>query len=189
MAHIWLHVQFIIHLIMWQFMMRSFLFRIVCHKIIKLKLMYNSDLVLDYSSPVDDNTVALSFIDKSLVSSAIASKCLWRTIDNSLGSDYLSIFIEYSRDTRAPSAPKLYVKRTDWVVFPRRFKLELVWENIDDKVNDNQNSILETALISIPKPSADSVKHWVPWWTPDCHRALCERKKTYRFFRNINNEN
>jgi len=159
-----------------------------------VKLVNDSDLILlNDGSPtrVDDNTGNLSYIDLSLVSSTVAAKCLWHTIDDSLGSDHFPIFIKYSCDTtRTPSAPKFNVKRADWVAFTRSVKLELVGETIDDKVSNIQNSILDAAMKSIPKTSTDSVKHRVPWWTPDCRRVLCERNRAYRLFKNnINNEN
>ena len=98
-----------------------------------VKLINESDLVLlNDGSPtrVDDNTGNLSFIDLSLVSSSIAAKCLWHTIDDSLGSDHLPILIKYSCDTvRTPSAPKFNVKRADWVAFTRSVKARTCWRN------------------------------------------------------------
>ena len=159
-----------------------------------VKLINDSDLVLlNDGSPtrVDDNTGNLSFLDLSLVSPTIAAKCLWHTIDDSLGSDHLPILIQYSCDTnKEPSAPKFNVKRADWVAFTRSVKLEVVGETIDDKVNNIQNCILNAAMASIPKTSTDSVKHRVPWWTPDCRKVLCQRNRAYRYFNtHINDEN
>ena len=102
-----------------------------------VKLINDTDLVfLNDGSPtrIDDNTGNLSCIDLSLVSSTLAAKCLWHTIDDSLGSDHLPICIKYTCNTvKAPSVPKFNVKRADWVAFSRSVKLEVVGETIDDK--------------------------------------------------------
>lgn len=86
----------------------------------KVVQLNDSDLVLnDFSQTrMDENTDNLSFIDLSPVSLTKADKCLWYTINDSLGSDHFPICIKYSCDpTRTPSAPKFNVKRADWVAF------------------------------------------------------------------------
>ncbi|KAK4325410.1 hypothetical protein Pmani_004005 [Petrolisthes manimaculis] len=91
---------------------------------------------------------------------------------------------------KEPSAPKFNVKKADWVSFTKSLNIEIVGETIDDKVNDIKDSILKAATATIPKTSIDSAKHRVPWWTPDCRIALCERNRAYRLFKtHISDEN
>ena len=153
-----------------------------------------SDLaILNDGSPtrIDDGTGDVSCIDLSLVSSNIAARFEWATYDDTLGSDHLPITLTLSCDfVRTPSTPKFKYKEADWGTFSKIVKLELVGETIDDKVRNIQNCIIEGAIATIPKTSTDSVKHRVPWWTPDCRRALCERNRAYRRFnRHVTTEN
>ena len=153
-----------------------------------------SDLViLNDGSPtrVDDGTGDVSSIDLSLVSSNLATRFSWATYDDTLGSDHLPIVLSLSCDfVRTPSTPKFNYKRADWGNFSRVVKLDIVGETIDDKVNHIQDCIIAGATATIPRTSADCVKRRVPWWTPDCRRALCERNRAYRRFnRNITAEN
>ncbi|KAK4317776.1 hypothetical protein Pmani_011174 [Petrolisthes manimaculis] len=158
------------------------------------RLISNSGLILlNDGSPtrVDDNTGNFSVLDLSLVSPSIATSCQWLPIDDSLGSDHFPILIKYNSDTvKEPSAPKFNVKKADWVSFTKSLNIEIVGETIDDKVNNIKDSILKAATATIPKTSIDSAKHRVPWWTPDCRIALCERNRAYRLFKtHISDEN
>ena len=153
-----------------------------------------SDLViLNDGSPtrIADGTGDVSCIDLSLVSSNLAARFEWATYDDTLGSDHLPISLSYSCDfVRTPSTPRFNLKNADWGRFSKLVKLEIIGETIDDKVNNIQDCIIEGANATIPKTSTDSVKHRVPWWTPDCRRALCERNRAYRRFnRNVTTEN
>ena len=154
----------------------------------------SSDLVLlndGSATRVDDGTGEVSSIDLSLFSSTLANKFSWGTYDDSLGSDHFPILITQTCDvSRTSSTPKFNVKRADWGVFTRAVKLEPVGETIDDKIKSIQNSIIAAANTAIPKTSAVSDKQRVPWWTPDCRRAICERNRTYRLFNShISSEN
>lgn len=82
-----------------------------------------------------------------------------------------------------PSASKFNINRTNWVPFTRSVKRQVDEKKINDKVSNVKNCILDPAMITIPKTLTNSAKHRVPWRTPDCRTALCERRRAYRLFK------
>lgn len=59
---------------------------------------------------------------------------------------------------KKPLATEFNVKKSDWVAFIWSVMFILVGETTEDKVNNIQNSILDTAVISNPKTLTASVK-------------------------------
>ena len=153
-------------------------------QIANLLLHSNLCLLNDGSATrVDDRTGHTSCIDLSLSSPDIQTDITWGTIDDSMGSDHLPICISYSRDfAPAPPTIKFNCKKADWVAFSRIVDLDISGENIDDKVENLQTSILHAAEATIPKTSTVPNKHKVPWWTPGCRQVLNQRNRKYRIF-------
>ncbi|WP_435336443.1 hypothetical protein, partial [Klebsiella pneumoniae] len=115
---------------------------------------------------VDDHTGNMSCIDLSLSSPDIHTNISWEPYDDSMGSDHFPICLSYSRGTIRPSPPpKFNFKKADWASYSRVANLDISGDNIDEKVEHLQTSIIHAAEAAIPKTSTVPNKPGVPWWT------------------------
>ena len=132
---------------------------------------------------VDDHTGNMSSIDLSLSSPDIHTDITWEPYDDSMGSDHFPICLSYSRGFVPPSPPpKFNFKKADWASYSRVANLDISGDNIDEKIEHLQTSMIHAAEAAIPKTSTIPNKRKVPWWTPDCRQALTKRNRRYRIF-------
>ena len=114
----------------------------------------------------------------TLASTDIASKCQTSVTDKLLGSDHFIILTTINnRVIRSDPLPRKWsLNKADWKKFSRLVDLHLENSNSHNADTENLNSEITSSLIfastnAIPR-SKNTGKKPVPWWNPDCERAI-----------------
>lgn len=98
-----------------------------------------------------------STLDLTLTSSALALKCHWYTINNTLGSDHQPTFTELNINTEVEEVlPRWLLKKADWQKYTNKCKIVFKnWQQADSNpqtfFNNIVSSINEAAISNIPK--------------------------------------
>jgi ribonuclease HI len=136
-----------------------------------------------------------SAIDLSLASADISSLVHWNTLDDSLQSDHLPIFINfenvYSTQAEIDDTPTYLYDKANWDVFESLLSYECSLndpydDNIDAYLENIRTMILRSADTAIPKFSVTgSRKHqnYTEWWNTECDNACAKKRKAMRDYK------
>ena len=134
----------------------------------------------------DPRTHSLSCIDLSLCSPALSLDFQWTVLEDSLFSDHFPIKLSLTSTSPIPRPPKWTFRAADWQLFKFLASPSLPLNSFSSPQNLLSylaTLVLNAALTAIPRctrpPSAKSV----PWWTPDCQRALRLKRAAWKRFR------
>lgn len=128
-------------------------------------------------------TGTTSAIDLSICSPQLMATLKWKSLEETYGSDHFPILIENDTNNTLPKKPIQYnLKRAKWKEFTDMtvFQEELPIQSIDQDIDTLYNLIYTAADATIPKTSDTIKSRRVPWWTPQCHTLLAERKRALR---------
>jgi hypothetical protein len=140
-----------------------------------------------------------SVLDLSIVSSSIAMTCTWSALNTTLGSDHCPTFLtigaigDSGEDWAA--RPKWKCHKADWSLYRALCKDSITSNLVVDDINVfNENivsAIKEAANKSIPKTSGTAKgrakKKPLPYWTPECTKAIKLRNTTRNKFNKSKN--
>ena len=134
-------------------------------------------------------TGLMTAIDVSIVSKQLATKCSWKTLNNTMGSDHVPIVISVSvyPDKQLATVPQWKLAKADWIMFQQILKENLTASNTDqaadkdiDQLNDDFiNTIRYAAEQSIPqtKPQFSRRLKPLPYWSEEIKNAICDRNR------------
>ena len=125
-----------------------------------------------------------SWLDISLVSDDMVSKCEWEVL-NDLNSDHLPILTHYNVDIvwkgDSTNKPKWNLHKANWPLFTslcKDIKLNDFKSNNIDKYNDDLvNRIMFIANKAIPIAAMNNRKKSVPWWSNELGNLIKKRNK------------
>jgi hypothetical protein len=110
----------------------------------------------------------------------------WLVGEDQCGSDPFPIFIDTVVPVAAEKPSRWQLNKADWATFN-----SLCVEEIKDSLNEQistidefSSTLLNIASKAVPKSSTIPKQIHKPWFTPDCEKAVRERKKALNKFRN-----
>ena len=132
-------------------------------------------------------------IDVTVSTPEISVDIDWNIYTDTLGSDHYPIIINMkNEDTNYVISPycKYKTENVEWKEYSRNIHIEIEGNNIDEKCENLEISILNAAENNLPKKNTNKRKILVPWWNNECQNAIRNRNKAFKIFnRNINDEN
>ena len=132
-----------------------------------------------------------SALDLSLVSPNLGTSCLWKVLDDTLGSDHIPICIEVNRDfvnfeqIDEDIIPKFKYKLANWDLFKSKMSLinEKDIENEDPNIffENFKNAIIAGAKSSIPQKKINKTKKKSKeWWNPTVEEIVNDKKYAFK---------
>ena len=169
-----------------------------CRGISLCSIIEENDLcVLNDESPTFvGGNASPSHLDLTLCTLGMANRCDWQVHeDETLGSDHLLIELCIQCETTREvynGKPNWKIKEADWANFRvgcLGWKEEdIIDANIDVYAANITSAIIGAADDSIPKTSGGQSRIRKPWWSPECQKAVNERKKALRLRKRHYNE-
>ena len=165
-------------------------------KIISDLILENDICLLNDDTPthfhIQNGT--LSIIDLAIASSNCHQDFQFSVLSDLHGSDHYPILITSRTPSVSYDRPaRFIIDKADWNKFNSLTTMEPYNEDDNQPVDIYVNQITETLISaanqSIPITSGRRPKPTVPWWTPECRRAVKERNLAARALRNNHNEN
>lgn len=133
-----------------------------------------------------------SIVDVSFCSAYLAPSLIWRTLEDSMGSDHFPILI--TRDTYLPNreagfTPKFITEKADWNRYQEEIVQKLLrvpsFSSTNAKYEFVEKVILEAATQSIPLTKQYGGKHPpMCWWNSECDKAIKNRKQAHVLYKN-----
>lgn len=130
-------------------------------------------------------------IDITIISSSIAPKLTWDSINNFTASDHNPVTINttFSNFIQISKSQKYIFGKANWTQCGSQITNSTVILSNDilvDKSLQNLNTcILEAANANIPRTSSIIKRRLVPWWNEQMKKSLKLRNSTLQKFRNI----
>lgn len=123
-----------------------------------------------------------SCIDLTISTASIASKFVWKVVNDLHGSDHFPISLDLlDSKIEKTKRPKWKIKDANWDLFnpllPPPNHTANLEQSIDASVVSFSESVIQSALASIPMTSSKSSRVPVPWWSEDIKTAIKNRKK------------
>ena len=153
----------------------------------------SSDLVLlnnDHPTHFDTRTQSFSCLDLSLCSPSLQLDFTWTVLDQFLSSDHFPILLSPTTYVPLPNPPRWRFDRADWGTFTSLSHISLppsTFSSTSELLTFFTVSTLSAALAAIPRTTRSYNSKCVPWWNPDCAKALRAKRaawRTYRYSRN-----
>jgi len=147
----------------------------------------NNFVVLNDGKPTFQNTQGhLSYIDLTIVSSNLATKCTWYTLNNMMGADHTPIVcrVEDILQTESATVTKWKLSKADWQQYRGQCRDHILNTDLYDddieKFSDNVMNMINTAAnISVPKRKAGQrgKRKPLPYWNDKVKSAVYERNR------------
>jgi len=157
------------------------------------KVLDSQDMVLgnnDDSTYIDARSGKMSILDLTFFSSSIGCEFVWEVYDDISLSDHLPIILEWLgiKEEIYDGPSRFNFQKANWPLFTElteKIKLnENPSESIDKIVEVFFNSMKKVGKKSIPLSKPGKYRYNVPWWCPEIEKAVKERKKAYKRFKN-----
>lgn len=128
-----------------------------------------------------------SSIDLSLASTSIATRLTWSPHDDLCSSDHFPLVLTYY--IRTPvfrTHSRWLIDRANWHLFERLSFIKIVSDSDNSLVKLDKlcKLIIKAAEVSIPRSKTTQKRSSVPWWSKSIERAIKERKRALRVFKN-----
>ena len=152
-------------------------------------LTTTTDLVLlntDRPTHFDVRTQSFSCLDLTLCSPSLQLEFTWTVLDNSLYSDHFPILLSPNTYTPLPNPPRWCFDRADWGTFSSLSHISIppsTFSSASELLTFFSVSILSAALTAIPRTTRSHTSKCVPWWNPDCAKALRVKRAAWRKYR------
>lgn len=148
-----------------------------------------SDLVLlnsDQPTHFDTRTQSFSCLDLSLCSPSLRLDFTWTVLDQFLYSDHFPILLSPNNYVPLPNPPRWCFDRADWKTFTSLAHISnppSSFSSSSELLTFFSVSILSAALTTIPRTTRPFTSKCVPWWNPDCDKALHAKRSAWRTYR------
>ena len=136
---------------------------------------------------INPATGGLSSPDVTLVPSSLERRCQWRVMQDSMGSDHLPIDIHIGGclarlDRKRRPSPRPSWNSVDWTAFGQTLDAALIAKpgpfNTATAASAAFVAAVNEAVEKAVPISSRPQPKW--WWTPDCSRAIAERRRLRR---------
>ena len=134
----------------------------------------NNFVVLNTGQPTFQNSrIQISHIDLTMVSSNLVSKCVWHTVNNTMGSDHMPVITEIGDQlyTEGETVLKWLLDKAGWKKYQGECRAHLEDHRVyDDDVDRYNHSIIEminqAAQRSMPKKycGRQGKRKPLPYW-------------------------
>lgn len=126
-----------------------------------------------------------SSIDLSIASSSLFPLLQWSVIDDLHGSDHFPLLIlPLSWPLSSPHKPIYNLSKADWMLYSSTIERpEFESGDPDNNLKSLIQNIHAAASQAIPKSLINASRPPVPWWNPNCKKAIRDRKTSLNRFK------
>lgn len=140
----------------------------------------------DRPTHFDTRTQSFSCLDLSLCSPSLSLRLHWSVLDQFPFSDHFPILLSPTSYTPLPNPPRWCFQRADWPSFTSLSNIPQdpsTFSTASDMLTYFSASILSAAFITIPRTTRPFTSKCVPWWNPDCAKALRRKRAAWSSYR------
>ena len=134
----------------------------------------------------DSRCRSFSCIDLSFCHPSLSLDFSWSVLNEYLFSDHHPILLSPTSYSPIPRPPRWCFSRADWSTFSSQATPSVspsAFTSLSDLLDFFLNLVLSAALASIPQTSRPFPSKCVPWWNPDCAKALRIKRACWKKFR------